>query len=198
MRISFSIFATGVVLMSGAGGVCAQRGASNQRPNVIAKAEWKRIAPAVSKLVQAEGEKSPRGGFSEPALMESAYMTGDHVPTALVDLGGAGASTDAVIVIRIEQGKPVLARFLKRNGSVAAEDLFLDGASVMHSDEVNLLAEQNAVYTLSTTQSEDGKQVKTCRVNAYRWRPAARAFVEDDEFAGQLRRRFCGSAKATP
>jgi hypothetical protein len=68
----------------------------------------------------------------------------------------------------------------------------------MHSDEVRLLAEQRAVYTLSTTENEDGNQIKSCKVNAYCWRPTVRAFVEDDELAGQLRRRFCGAAKAAP
>lgn len=198
MRILFGVLATGVVLVSGAGSVYPQRAASNQRSNVISNADWKRIAPAVSRLIQAEGIKLPSGGFSEPGLMESAYMTGDHIATAIVDLGSEGASTDAVVVIRIEQGKPMLTRFLRRNGSVATKDLFLDGASVMHSDEVRLLAEQSAVYTLSTTQDEDGKQMKTCKVDAYRWRSAAQAFVVDYKLAGQLRQRFCGSAKAIP
>lgn len=196
VRILVSIFATGIVLMSGSGSMYAQRAALNQRPNVISNTEWKRIAPAVSKLAQDEEIKLPGGGFSEPRLMASVYMTGDHVATALIDLGGMGASTDAVVVIRIEQGKPMLARFLKRDGSVATKNLFLDGASVMHSDEVRLLAEKSAVYTLSTTKSEDGNQIKTCKVNEYRWRARASAFVEDYTLVRELRRRYCGSAKA--
>ncbi len=188
--------------MSGGGGVRVQsvapgQSASRTAHNVISKTEWKRIAPAVSRLAQAEdigGIKLP--GPAEPGLMESAYMTGDHVATALVDLGGRGASTDAVVVIRIEQGKPMLTRFLRRNGSVATKDLFLDGASVMHSDEVRLLAEQSAVYTLSTTLSEDGKRIKTCKVNAYRWHPTMRAFVVDHDLAGQLRQHYCRLANA--
>lgn len=193
MRIFFGVLATGVVLMSGA---YAQRAASNQRPNVISKSEWKRIAPAVSKLALGDGTQLPTQPFNEPGLMAFAYMTGDHVVTALVDLGGEGASTDAVVVIRIEQGKPALARFLGRNGSVAIKNLFIEGASVTHSDGVRLLVEQSAIYTLSTTENADGNQIRTCKVNAYRWRSAVRAFVADHDLAGQLRRHYCGLASA--
>lgn len=201
MGILFGILAIGVMLISGVGVVKAQSVASGQSAsrtahNVISNTEWKRIAPAVSELAQDEGIKLPGGGFKEPGLMESAYMTGDHIATAIVDLGNEGASTDAIVVIRIEQGKPMLPRFLRRNGSVATKNLFLEGASIMHSDEVRLLAEQSAIYTLSTKENEDGNQIKTCKVNAYRWDPAARAFVVNYNLAGQLRRRYCGSAKA--
>jgi len=201
MGILFGVLAIGVALISGVGGVNAQsvapgQSASRAAPNVISNTEWERIAPAVTKLALEKGIKLPGGGFSKPGLMESAYMSGDHVATAMVDLGGEGASTDAIVVIRIEQDKPILARFLSRDGSVITKNPFLDGASVMHSDEVRLLAEQSAVYTLSTTQSEDGKRIKTCKLNAYRWRARARAFVEDYKLVRQLRRRYCGSAKA--
>jgi hypothetical protein len=127
--------------------------------------------------------------------MESAYITGDGAPTALVDLGGAGASTDGVAAIRIERGEPVLARFLKRDGSITIGEIFVDGASVMHSDEVHLFPGEQTIYTLSTVEDETGEHLKSCKVDAYRWRPQIHAFAWDRKLTLRLQRRDCGATK---
>lgn len=109
------------------------------------------MIPAVRQVLKAESARNPVefGGIersSSIAVSNTADVTGDGVPEALVYLGTGGASTGEMTVMRIEDHRPVLAEFKRKNGKVSPA-VFLKGASVTHSNAVFLLPKQHAVYS---------------------------------------------------
>jgi hypothetical protein len=157
----------------------------------IRAAEWERLLPEVRRVVRD-------GGFDEivdmsetPTLVQTGFITGDGVRVALIDLGGVGASTDGLTLIRVEHGKPVLARFRERNGTLVDGELFIQGSSVMHSRLVELLPAQRAVYTIAIAGDSEVGQVDTCEVELYQWVPRTRTFAWNLKLTREFQRRLC-------
>ena len=124
--------------------------------------DWQAMIPIIRSVLKNEAIRNPEfRGIEQPyysiGIRRTADITGEGVTEALVYLGTGGASTDAMTVMRIENGEPVVARFRGRDGKVSSM-VFLEGASVMHTDGVELLPEQHAVYSLHYNYGSNGKR----------------------------------------
>ncbi len=102
---------------------------------------------------------------------------------------GFAAGWIALWVMRIENGEPVVARFRGRNGKVSSM-VFLDGASVMHTDGVEMLPEQHAVYSLHYNYGSNGK-LRECTGEAYQWNPDTKLFDYKHRLGKKLTRDTC-------
>jgi len=141
--------------------------------------DWQAMIPIIRSVLKNEAIRNPEfQGIEQPyysiGIRRTADITGDGVPEALVYLGTGGASTDEMTVMRIENGEPVVARFRGRDGKVSSR-VFLEGASVMHTDGVEMLPEQHAVYSLRYNYGSNGK-LRECSGEAYQWNPATKLF----------------------
>lgn len=131
----------------------------------------------------------PWNGHYPVRIVQTADITGDGVPEALVYLGEGGAYTDYVTVMRIEGGKAVVALFKEANGKVSTR-IFLQGASVKHGESVRMLPDKHAIYAMSTSADDYGKQTE-CGVGAYQWDAQHRLFVWGKLLSKQIGKTEC-------
>jgi hypothetical protein len=157
----------------------------------ISTAEWECLLPEVRKIVRDGGFDETVNMSETPTLVQSGFITGDGVRVALIDLGGVSASNDGLTLIRVEHGKPVLARFRERNGTLVDGELFIQGSAVMHSKLVELLPVQRAVYTIAIAGDLEVGQVDTCEVELYHWVPRTRTFAWNLKLTHEFQRRLC-------
>jgi len=119
-----------------------------------------------------------------PAIVDAAdFSSTDHTSAALVDWCAGGASSDAILAVNLEQGRPVLSRFLNANGQEQKVE-FLSGASAMHSSGVKLVAEKNAIFDSYCEYAESEKAFR-CKIAAYVWDPNVQAFKLDMKLSRQ-------------
>jgi hypothetical protein len=76
-------------------------------------------------------------------VAQTADVTGDGVPEALVNYCHMGAYTSDLALIQVMGGKPVLAHFQGKKGKPFTRG-FLEGASVKNGEATKLLPEKHA------------------------------------------------------
>jgi hypothetical protein len=155
--------------------VFSSRGQTAPQPNPEdMKRYWQPLVPSIP-LVLKQAFPNERIEDNHPVrLVETADITGDGIPEAVVDLGEGGAYTDYVTVMRIEEGKAIVALFKEADGKVSG--YFFQGASVRHGESVRMLPDKKAVYSMSTSTDDYGRE-DTCGVGAYQWDARRRVFV---------------------
>jgi hypothetical protein len=86
-----------------------------QRYTPVIAEEWKAVLPTVQEIVKKEFRDEARGQ-NPIRIYLTDDVTGDGKPEALIDFGCCGAYTDEMTVMRMEDGKPVLALFQANHG----------------------------------------------------------------------------------
>jgi hypothetical protein len=155
--------------------------------------DWEGLIPAIEPVLQKAfsggdvhvGEPRPIGIYAK------ADLTGDGIEEALVSLGTGGAYTDFLTLMRMDNGKPVLARYKSKDGKPCCE-LIMTGASVRHGFGVKLLPEQHAIYFGSTTTDDSGK-MDSCSVAAYQWNPHTKTFDLNRRLSKTVEKDYCRS-----
>jgi len=150
--------------------------------------EWTAVLPVVRETV---GKEFPMPESPNPVkISTTADVTGDGTPEALIDLGCCGAYTDDMTVMRMEDGKPVLALFRGKDGKVSTM-LFSDGASVMHGAAVQMIRTEHAVFSAVWNMNDDGTKMHDCGGEAFRWDTTTKVFTFDQRLSAKLSREFC-------
>jgi hypothetical protein len=98
-------------------------------------------------------------------------------------------------VMRIEDGKPVVALFRGRDGKVSSTE-FLEGASVMQGATVKLDATEHAVFSAYWGMKSDGTKVASCGGEAYQWNAAPKRFDYNGRLSERLTKDFCRKIRA--
>jgi hypothetical protein len=169
---------------------------STRSTSGLSDAAWKRMLPEVRKILKEGGFEDVVRLSDEPILLKTGLITGDGITAALIELGGLGASTEGATLIRIEHGKPVLARFQEKDGRVTDGKLFVLGSGVLHDDEVSLLPAQRALVTLTTTGDSTSEEKSTCKVELFQWAPRSGMFVWNRRLTEERQSRECGGKAA--
>ena len=151
--------------------------------------DWQAMIPIIRSALKNDPEFRGEQPYYSIGIRRTADVTGDGVPVALVYLGTGGASTDEMTIMRIENGEPVVARFRGRDGKVSSM-VFLEGASVMHTDGVEMLPEQHAVYSLHYNYGSNGK-LRECTGEAYQWNPDTKVFDYNYRLGKKLTEDAC-------
>lgn len=144
-------------------------------------AEWRPLIPEIEKVLQQQklGCSQPMS----PSIVDAAKLA-DGPDVALVGYCAGGAYSDAIVAMQLENGKPVPAKF----GDGPVE--FLRSASVMHTVDVQLVPEANAIFNLG--YGSDGcSHLLTCRANAYVWNAATKSFNFDAQLTRRARTDYC-------
>ena len=151
---------------------------------------WRTLTPGIqAALEQGMGSKycpNERYGID---VVQTADVTGDGVPEALVQYCHMGAYTSDVALMRLESDKPVLARFRGKDGKPVSPG-FLQGASVKNGEGAKLLPEQHAVYAIHWNMNDSGR-LQTCRVEAYVWVAQSGTFDWNGRLSKETARRAC-------
>jgi hypothetical protein len=154
--------------------------------------DWKAMIPAVRLALETQFPDERVEEHYPVAIARAADIadiTGDGVSEALVYLGTGGASTDQMALMRIENNKPVVARFRGRDGKVSST-VFLRGASVRHGDGIDMLPNEHAVYSSHYATDDDGKLDK-CSGEAYQWNRHTKTFDYSPRLSKKLAQSSC-------
>jgi hypothetical protein len=148
---------------------------------------WKALTPAIDAVLAEDSEfKSCPKDFRWVEIVQTADVTGDGVDEALVQFCHMGAYTSTRAVMRLKQGKPVLVRVRRKNGSAVE---FLQGASVRHGADAKLLPERNAVYEMCWNTSESG--TTDCGVEAFVWVAKSETFEPRKTLSKDIAKNYC-------
>jgi hypothetical protein len=156
--------------------------------------DWKSLVPAI----EATLSRTPGFGYGDGGypvgITETVDITGDGVPEALVFIGAGGAYSNALVVMRFVNRRPLLARFKARDGKVRVET-FLRGASVMHTVGVDLFPQNHAVfsyhYDYNSPPEGEAQKIVECGGEAYRWNARTRLFEYSKELSDNMAAELC-------
>jgi hypothetical protein len=174
--------------------VFSSRGQTAPQPNPEdMKRYWQALVPSIPSVLK-QAFLNERIEDNHPVrLVETADITGDGIPEAVVDLGEGGAYTDYVTVMRIEEGKAIVALFKEADGKVSG--YFFQGASVRHGESERMLPDKKAFYSMSTSTDDYGRE-DTCGVGAYQWDARRRVFVWNKLLSKQIAKKPSAHRKA--
>jgi hypothetical protein len=163
-------------------------GISQQQPmkgQDVAIAKWRAMIPGIVNFLNEHNLHCDYpGGPWKPSIVDAAdFSSTDHLSVALVDWCNGGAYSDAILTVNLQDGKPVLSRFLSANNQEQLVE-FLSGSSVMHSVGVKLVPEKNAILDSHCDYAES-EGVFHCKVTAYVWNPTGRVFKLDTKLSRQ-------------
>lgn len=148
------------------------------RPLPQPTVDWQAMIPAIREALKSESGRNPEfRGVEENysiGIEKTANVTGEGASEALVYLGTGGASTDELTVMRIEHDKPVLALFRDRDGKVSPM-VFAEGASVMHTDGVDLRPREHSIFSIHYDYNGNGK-LHQCGGEAFIWNSHTKTF----------------------
>lgn len=154
--------------------------------------DWKNLVPIIQTMI-GPTFLGVRVGESPISIWQTSDITGDSVPEALVYLGQGGAYTTYLTLMRIENGKPVVAQFKQKDGKISPL-IFLDGASVMNGESVVMLPEKNAIYAGHWSKVVGGEPyggLSNCKVEAYQWNSQTRIFDFSQTLSNEIRPGYC-------
>ncbi len=122
------------------------------------------------------------------AIVRTGDINGDGVPEALVSFGLGGAYTSQLTLLRLENGKVMVARFKNSKGK-ASPMVFAEGASVRHSVSIKLLSREQALFSIEI--DSNGSKVEGCTGQAYQWNPRTSTFDENRRLSKALTKSYC-------
>ena len=158
-----------------------------------ANQDWRAMIPAIRHVLKREFREVEE--FYPIQIEKTADVTGDGVAEALVYFGAGGASTGEMTVMRIEHKSPVLALFKGRDGKVSPA-VFAEGASVMHTNGIELLPRERAVLSIHYDYDQSGR-LHECGGEAYRWNPRTKVFDFDSGLTERLTTAACRKVPRT-
>jgi len=137
--------------------------------------DWRTMLPSVRRALKDEFVDIEQDYPIH--VLETADITGDGVPEAVVNVGVVGASSDWVTLMRLDGGRPRVARFRDWKGKVFTL-VFPEGASATHGQNVELLPAQHAI-AFSTYSRDSEETVAACCDSVFKWNAKARTFDWD-------------------
>ena len=169
---------------------------SNSRKEHQAQiAQWQSLMPQI----QAELKRRKMSCVDEwtPGIYDAADVTGDGIPEALIDWCNGGASTDWLVLMRLDHDRPVEARFLAPKGKTP--DLF-EGASVTHTKSVEFDPASRAVYTIAydfdgIDQQTQLQKLAHCKVYAYVWNDKTKTFDWNTVLSKRRTTTYCAEIR---
>jgi len=116
-------------------------------------------------------------------------ITGDGIPEALVQIG-CGATTCELVLMRIENNKPVVARFKQKDGKISYIG-FSEGAggAGRYGSGTKLIEDKNAIYF--THHSAYNKNSDSCGTEVYQWNSQTKIFEFNISLSNEAGQDYC-------
>jgi hypothetical protein len=157
------------------------------RSNAADRAMWELLMPKIRAELERNNHQCDNDW--KIGIIDLADVTGDGVLEAVVDYCNGGAYTDWLVLMRLEKGKPVIARERMQDGRYANAE-GASGSSVMHSASFELHPEQHAIYNIVMDlehEDERGRMVpEEHTVDVSVWNPKTRTFDWNAKLSKQL------------
>lgn len=151
---------------------------------------WNKVLPLLSAVIKpfAASEKMQVGRLFSPKIERLVDVTGDGVPEALVAIGDGGASDDFVMMLKLENGKPVAVPF-SDEAMINQPRIFVEGGSVMHGNDIGFIS-GGIEYVGSWTRQDDGK-ISDCSAMAYVWNGSNGRMEKDATLSEEIKKEYC-------
>lgn len=168
--------------------VAGAAGQADQTTPAPPPVDWKALTPQIQEVLGDTYNMCNR--YSRITdLIQSGDITGDGVLTAIVAYCRTDAYTSNVALMRIEEGKPVLARFRDAKGK-PFHPTFQTGATIKSGEGVKLLRARQAVYDIQW-HIDKAMKMDNCAVQAYVWTPANGTFDENAAVSKEIGSSEC-------
>jgi hypothetical protein len=161
-------------------------------------ADWQSMIPAIREVLKAQFPDERVEGPTPMGILRPGHVadiTGDGVSEALVSFGVGGASTSQLTLLRIDGDKPVVARFKDRAGKFGPM-VFVEGASVMHTDDVDLMPQEHSLYAIHYNYGANGK-LHQCGGEAFTWNRHSKTFDYNPALTNRLTKIKCRQVPKT-
>jgi hypothetical protein len=158
-------------------------------PNTV---DWKALTPGIQGALGSELKFCNQDRISID-VVQTADVTGDGIPEALVDYCHMGAYTSDVALIQLKHGKPVSAHFRGKDGKVVRPG-FLEGSSVRNGEATKLFPEKHAVYAIHWNTQDSGR-LASCTVDAYVWVDKSGTFNANEAIGKEIAKRACSQLR---
>jgi len=154
--------------------------------------DWKVMTPGIEAALESKFKFCDQDRRSID-VVQTADITGDGVPEALVDYCHMGAYTSDLALIQLMGGKPVLAHFQGKDGKPFTPG-FLEGASVKNGETTKLLPEKHAVYAIHWN-TDDSLKLAACTVDAYVWSAKSGTFNANRAISKEIAKQACSEKR---
>ena len=161
------------------------------KPDSPAVALWRPLAPSIQRRLEERDENCV--GAPAAGIVDAFGMSDDALSVALVDFCGRGTYTKSIVAMRLDHGKPVLAKLRDAEGKIVEKE-FASGASAINTVDVKLVAEEKAIYDLFAQNDSNGKLAK-CEVKAYVWNGKSQTFDLDSRLSKTMSAEYCRSLR---
>ena len=178
-------FPTLVLLALLLGSVCGAQDAQNPSPPSV---DWKTATPQIQATLGDTYLLCNRSSRNIE-IGQTADITGDGIPEAVVAYCRQGPYTSNVVLMMLENGKPVLARFRSSKGK-PVNPTFLAGASVSDGEGVKFLPVRHAFYDIQWHIDKNMK-MEGCTVDAYVWNPGNSTFDQSESVSKEIAATEC-------
>ena len=184
VRTTFPTLLILTLLLGCTGFACAQDGPSPAVPPV----DWKTLTPEIQAALGDTYSLCNRSSRTIE-IGQTADITGDGIREAIVAYCHQGPYTSNVVLMMLENGKPVLARFRSSKGK-PIDPTFLVGASVKDGEGVKFLPVRHAFYDIQWHIDKAMKMDK-CTVEAYVWNANNGTFDENESVSKEIGTSEC-------
>jgi hypothetical protein len=161
------------------------QGAQNDAPPAV---DWRALAP---QMQTALGDAYLICNRSSRTIEigQTADITGDGVPEAIVAYCRQGPYTSNVALMMLDDGKPVLARFRDSRGK-PVNPTFMAGASVSDGEGVKFMPFRHAFYDIQW-HIDKSMKMDRCTVDAYVWNPGISTWDQSESVSKEIASTEC-------
>ena len=149
---------------------------------------WESLIPDIKiTLQQAFPERIFRDEDIE--ILTKGDITGDGIPEALVQIY-CGATTCELVLMRIENNKPVVSRFKQKDGEISYL-AFSEGAggAGRYGSGTKLIEDKNTIYF--THHFAYNESSDSCGAEAYQWNSQTKIFEFNVSLSNETGQNYC-------
>ena len=153
---------------------------------------WESLIPDIKIALQ---QAFPGTNFQDEDIIlgnnPNVDITGDGVPEALVTTICGATGYCNLVLIRMENNKPVVARFKEKNGEITYGKL-VDGSggAGRYGAETKFIESKNAVYSAHYF-AYNSNYDDICEANAYQWNSQTKLFEFNISLSNEIGQDYC-------
>lgn len=166
--------------------ICVPSFAQDPNPSDTPVTQWEKLVPQITASLP---RPCPDLNW-EIKILDAAEIPAGGPSYAIVDYCDNAPSSDSVVVMQLQAGKPVLARFRDAHKKIIDPNL-LQAASVTEFADVRLTLDRTAILDFRQENDAHGLPLH-CHVTAYVWNPATSTFDYNARRSREATHGECG------
>jgi hypothetical protein len=158
--------------------------------STIKPVNWEGLIPDIKIVLQ---QVSPEVDFrnEDIEIYAKGDITGDSIPEALVRTICSATGFCRVVLMRLENNKPVIARVKQEDGKISYATIFADGAGGVgrYGSRTKLIEDKNAIY--HAHHYAYNEILDSCGAEVYQWNPQTKIFEFNISLSNEAGQDYC-------